>query len=64
MVDINDSAAYLVPSMGDSHSHRVGQLITLARDGDRTDVFCANIDKSRHSPEIVVKFRITKDGIV
>lgn len=54
---------YLVPSMGDSYSHRVTQQVTLAREDTRSEIFCASIDKSLYSPEIVVKFRITKDGI-
>lgn len=53
----------LVPSMGESYVHRISQQITLGRDFVGSDIFCANIDKSLHSPEIVVKFRITDDGI-
>lgn len=61
LVDSDD--ACLVPSLGDSYVHRIGQLVTLGRDFVGSNVFCANIDKSFHSPEVVVKFRITEDGI-
>lgn len=63
MVDSNNTASYLVPSMGDSYCHRVGQLVTLAQYDGRSDIFYANIDKALYTPEIVVKFRITVDGI-
>lgn len=60
---VGGNNTYFVPSMGDSHSHRVTQQITLGREDIRSNIFCANIDKSLHSPEVVVKFRITRDGI-
>jgi len=63
MVETNNASTLLVPSMGDSYSHRVTQLITLACEDVRSDVFCANIDKSLYSPEIIVKFKITADGV-
>lgn len=59
--DSDDVPDVLVPSLGDSHLHRIGQLISLGHVD--SDVFCANIDKSIHSPEIGVKFRITENGI-
>lgn len=59
----NASDEMLVPSLGDSHVHRIGQLITLGKNDVKSDVFCANIDKSLLSPEVVVKFRIAMGGI-
>lgn len=58
---LSSDDAFLVPALGDSHVHRVGQLISLGHVD--SDVFCANIDKSLHSPEVVVMFRITENGI-
>lgn len=59
--DSDESPDVLVPSLGDSHLHRIGQLISLGHVG--CDTFCANIDKSICSPEIGIKFRITENGI-
>lgn len=63
MRPVDDMSVVLVPSLGDSHVHRVGQLITLGKDDFDSDTFWANIDKTFHSPETLVKFRITENGI-
>lgn len=48
----------LVPSLGESHAHRVNYRITLDRDQD-SEVFVANVDKSFTKAETKVAFRVS-----
>lgn len=63
-VSTSDMPDFIVPSLGDSHLHRICQLITLDHGAVGSDIFFAKIDKTFHTGETVVKFRITDNGIV
>lgn len=62
-VSTSDMPDFIVPSLGDSHLHRIGQLITLDQECVGSNTFFARIDKALHSAETVVRFRITENGI-
>ncbi|XP_037051531.1 DNA repair protein RAD51 homolog 3-like [Bradysia coprophila] len=62
-VSTSDMPDFIVPTLGDSHLHRIGQLITLDQECVGSDIFLARIDKALHAAETVVKFRITENGI-
>lgn len=40
-----DGETYIVPSLGESHTHRVNHQITIGRDDNNHKLFVANIDK-------------------
>lgn len=51
---------YIVPALGDSHSHRVNHQITIGRDENDRNLFVANIDKCFVKCETKVPFEVSK----
>lgn len=58
-----DGNTEIVPSLGESHSHRVNFQIRVSKDVDDPRRFCANIDKSFVKCEAAASFEITVDGL-
>lgn len=50
----------IIPSLGESHLHRINYQITIGRDIDRPNLFVANIDKCFTKCEKEVPFRVSQ----
>lgn len=60
---IENDETYIVPSLGDSHAHRVNYQITVGRDLDDHDkqLFVAKIGKCFFNPEQLIAFRVIRE---
>lgn len=57
IVDLNES--YLVPALGDSHSHRVTQQISLSvQDANEPNRYVASVVKSLYNPVTSAEFKV------
>lgn len=54
-----DGKTFIVPSLGESHSHRVNHQITIARDIDHPGLIVANVDKCFVKEEEKVAFQVS-----
>lgn len=54
-----DGETYIVPSLGESHTHRVNHQITIGRDDKNQKLFVANIEKCFVKAEGNVPFQVS-----
>lgn len=57
-----DGKTNIVPSLGESHLHRVNHQITIARDIDNPRLIVANVDKCFVNGEEKVPFQVSFHG--
>lgn len=57
---IENDEIYLVPALGNSHTHRVNYQVTLGCDLNDRELFVAKIEKTFFNSEKLVTFRVGK----
>lgn len=53
-----DTQSSCIPSLGESHSHKINQRIQLYRHPDQNDIFIAKIVKCLKKPKSRIEFRV------
>lgn len=59
----SDGKTLIVPSLGESHSHRVNFQLTIARDINNPQLIVANVDKCYVKEEEKVPFQVSRKTI-